>query len=202
MKKLIYILVFIIVAVVIMRSFRGDNDIKNYPSRGANIVAFGGSITVGVGSTKGNDFVSLLSDKLGEPIKNLGVSGDTTQKGLARIDEVLESDPKMVLVSLGGNDYLRRVSKEDMFSNLSNIIELIQEQGAVVVILGMRGGVLRDNYKDDFKNLSIKYSTAYVPNILDGLLGHKNFMYDAIHPNDSGHAMIADKIYPIIKDLI
>ncbi|MGB2580416.1 MAG: arylesterase, partial [Minisyncoccia bacterium] len=51
--------------------FRNEN-ITNYPSKGTDIIAFGDSLVVGVGSTNANDFVSLLSQKIGMPIINLG----------------------------------------------------------------------------------------------------------------------------------
>ena len=68
--------------------------------------------------------------------------------------------------------------------------------------MGVRGGVLRDNFKKDFENLAREQNTAYVPNVLDGLIGNSEFMYDAIHPNDKGYALIAAKIEPILKKLI
>lgn len=179
-----------------------SNVVKNYPSTGANIVAFGDSLVVGVGATEGKDFVTVLSNKIGEPIINLGKSGDTTAMAMTRLDKVLGNNPKIVLLLLGGNDYLRKVPKEETFSNLGTMIKAIQDQGAAVIVLGVRGGVISDNYKDDFESLSKEYSTAYVPDVLDGLLGHSDLMYDSIHPNDAGYQIIADKIFPVIKNLI
>src|SRR3989338_1957466 len=86
--------------------------ITNYPSSGTDIIAFGDSLVVGAGATSGNDFVSLLSQKIGQRIINLGVSGDTTANGLARVSEFDQYHPKVVLVLLGGNDHLRKVPIE------------------------------------------------------------------------------------------
>ena len=82
------------------------------------------------------------------------------------------------------------------------MIESIQNGGSIVILLGVRGGLLRDNYKDDFKALSTKYQTAYIPNILNGLIGNPDLMYDGIHPNDDGYKIVADRIYPVIKNLV
>jgi len=177
-------------------------DIKNYPSSGANIIAFGDSLVQGVGSTDGNDFVSLLSNQLGVPIENLGRGGDMTSTALTRLDDVLKRDPKIVLVLLGGNDYIRRISKEETFSNLGKMIEAIQNKGSVVILLGVRGGILRDNYEKDYRELSKEYQTAYVPNVLDDVIGKAGLMSDTIHPNNEGYKVIADRIYPVIRDLI
>lgn len=203
MKKILILGSILAIIILVYFLFSGSsNAIKNNPSSGANIVAFGDSLVVGVGSTEGNDFVSVLSSKIGEPIINLGKNGDTTEMALARLDEVLENDPKIVLLLLGGNDYLRQVPKEETFLNLGIIIEAIQKQGAMVVLLGVRAGVFRDNNEKEFEFLSKKYSTAYVPNVLNGLIGNSNLMYDSIHPNDAGYRIIADSVFQEIKGLI
>lgn len=179
-----------------------DSSITNYPSSGTSIVAFGDSLVAGYGATEGRDFVSVLSDRLGVPIVNLGHNGDTTQAALARVDAVLSADPKVVLLLLGGNDYLRRVPQEVTRENLGAIIEAIQSDGAVVLLLGVRGGVLRDGYSAMYESLAEDYGTAYVPDVLDGLLGNRTYMYDAVHPNDAGHAYIAQRVAPVLKRLI
>ena len=176
--------------------------VTNYPSEGNTIVAFGDSLVLGVGSTAGNDFVSVLSRNIGLPIENLGVSGNTTAQGLDRINDVLERDPDIVLLLLGGNDYLRQIPREMIRQNLGSIIIKLHEAGSIVVLLGVRGGVLRDNLREDFENLAREYNTAYVPNVLDGLIGKPEFMYDGIHPNDRGYALIAEKIDPILEELL
>lgn len=203
MKKVSIIAAGLVVLVTGYFLFFGtENKITNYPSSGTTIVAFGDSLVVGVGSTKDNDFVSKLSSKINAPIINLGKNGDTTNEALIRLDDVLESNPKIVLLLLGGNDYLRKTSKEETFSNLGLMIESIQQSGSIVILLGVRGGILKDEYKDDFKELSKKYGTAYVPNVLDGVFGHSDLMSDSIHPNDAGYEIIAEKIYPVLKELI
>lgn len=166
------------------------------------MVAFGDSLIEGVGATKGNDLVSQLSRKIGEPIINLGISGNTTAQGLARVDRIAEYKPKVVLVLLGGNDYLQKVSKAETFQNLDAVITKIQSMGAVVVLLGIQGGVFGDPYEAEFEKLARAKGTVYVPNVLDGLVGDSRYMSDAIHPNDAGYAKITDRIYPELKKVL
>lgn len=176
--------------------------VTNYPPEGTVIVAYGDSLVLGIGATSGNDFVSVLSRNIGVPIENLGVPGNTSELGLVRIDEVLKREPDIVLLLLGGNDYLLRLPRDETLQNLERIIMKLHEAGSIVVLLGVRGGVLRDNFKKDFKNLAKEHNTAFVPNVLDGLIGSSELMYDAIHPNDRGYALIAAKIEPILRELI
>ena len=203
--KWVFVTVGVIAVMLLAFYFLRDDSpehVTNYPPEGTVIVAYGDSLVGGVGATEGNDFVSILSRNIGVPIENLGVSGNTSELGLARIDEVILRDPDIVLLLLGGNDYLQRIPRDVTLQNLGNIITKLHEAGSIVVLLGVRGGVLRDNFKKDFENLAREQNTPYVPNVLDGLIGNSEFMYDAIHPNDKGYALIAAKIEPILKKLI
>jgi lysophospholipase L1-like esterase len=176
--------------------------VTNMSSSGTRIVAFGDSLVEGVGATEGNDFVHLLSVAIDKPIINLGSSGDTTRDALARIDSVLEQDPKIVLVLFGGNDYLQKIPEAETFANLEQIIQAIHESGSAVVLLGVRGGIFRDNFKEKFTALAEKHNTAYVSDVLDGLLGNRQLMADSVHPNDAGHRVIADRILPELEALL
>lgn len=194
------ILFALLVAAVVIGGYLmlRPEPVAQYPSSGTDIIAFGDSLVVGVGSTAGHDFVSLLSNRIGQPIVNLGHSGDTTGDGLARVGELDKYRPKVVLLLLGGNDYLKRVPIADTWKNLAALIENIQARGAVVLLLGIRGGLLNDRFDTEFEDLRDTYDTAYVSNVLEGLLGNKKYMSDEIHPNDAGYATIADRVYPVL----
>jgi acyl-CoA thioesterase I len=179
-----------------------DTDITNFPSAGTDIIAFGDSLVAGNGATEDNDFVSLLSRKIGRPIINLGVPGDTTADGLARLHELERYRPKVVLLLLGGNDHLKRVPVETTFQNLAKIIEHLHAKGAVVLLLGVKGSLLGDQFASEFEALEERYTTAYLPNVLEGLFGKEEFMADSIHPNDAGYEIIADRIYPLLLPLL
>lgn len=182
--------------------FFRNEPITNYPSSGTDIVAFGDSLVQGVGAGEGQDFVSLLSKRIGRPILNLGHSGDTTAAGLARIQELDAYKPKVVLLLLGGNDYLKKVPITETRKNLEAIIEHIQARGAVVLLLGVRGGLLHDRFDSEFEDLRDTYHTAFVPDVLDGLLGDSAYMADSVHPNAAGYKLIADKIYPVLMQVL
>ncbi len=176
--------------------------VTNYPSSGTDVIAFGDSLVAGSGAASGSDFVSLLSKKVGQPIVNLGVPGNTTAQGLARLSELDAYHPKVVLLLLGGNDHLARLPIEETFSNLGKIIENIQGRGSIVLLLGVRGNLLGDKFRPEFEKLQAKYKTAYVPDVLSGLFGNGKYMSDTIHPNDEGYAIIAERIYPVLSKLL
>src|SRR3990167_10233446 len=87
-------------------------------------------------------------------------------------------NPKVVMLLLGGNDFLKRVPKHEMLSNLEQIITAIQNKGAVVILLGVRGGLITDSYESDLRSLAEKTGSAYVSNVLKGLIGSPKYMDD------------------------
>ena len=194
MKYGLFIIIGIVLVGGFLLFFSGSSAVTNVPSNGTSIIAFGDSLVEGVGASRGNDFVSVVSERVGEPILNLGRRGDTTRDALARIDEVLAQDPKVVLVLIGGNDYLQRIPEAETFANLEQIVVRIHESGSAVLLLGVRGGVLRDNFKSEFAGLVKKHNTAYISDVLAGLITNRDLMPDTIHPNDAGYLIIADRV--------
>ena len=55
-------------------------------------------------------------------VVNLGVSGDTTEQVLERLDEVIEKRPDTVVVMVGTNDLAWRRSVEQIVRNMESIL--------------------------------------------------------------------------------
>src|SRR5687768_6811544 len=105
--------------------------VTNLDSRGSSVIAFGDSLTSGYGASAGEDYPSRLSAMSGVPIVNAGRSGDTTESALARIeDDVLSGNPRIVIVGLGGNDFLSGMAVQSTEENLRTIVRRIQGTGA------------------------------------------------------------------------
>lgn len=202
LKTLLITLITLTMLATLWTLFSRSPKITNFPTAGTTIVAFGDSLTEGVGTTQENDYVSLLSQRMGEPIINMGVSGDTTGDGLERLDSVFPVDPKVVIVLLGGNDTLKRVPVETTYTNLDSIIKQITGKGIGVVLVGAPGGLYGGRYDDMYETLAKKHGVAFVPNILKGILSRPELMSDSIHPNDAGHVIIADRIEPLLRQVL
>lgn len=198
------VLVFIGLAVLAaLWSLRSGTPDAAKPTAGEQVIAFGDSLVEGVGASTGHDVVSLLSARVGVPIVNAGRSGDTTGRALARLDSaVLSRSPRVVIVVLGGNDVLRRVPHEESFANLGAIVGGIRSRGAAVILVGLSVGVVTDAYGKGYEDLARRTSSGLVPDVLAGILGHPDLMADQIHPNDRGYRMMADRIEPVLRDLL
>lgn len=177
--------------------------LTNIDSQGSAIVCFGDSITRGHGASPGMDYPSQLSKLLGRPVVNAGKDGDTTATALARIETVLlKTDPRLVIIELGGNDFLNSVRREITFHNLERIVKRCTDTGAMVVILHAKLGLFADPYRDGFASIADKHNALLVTNTLKGILGHPSRMYDQIHPNDVGYTLFAERVAAVVRPLL
>lgn len=171
------------------------------PSTDPVVVAFGDSITFGIGTSGGNDYVSRLSDRTDVPIINAGFPGDTTGSALARIDLILALDPQIVIVLLGGNDVLRNLPVQGRIDNITAIANQLRDAGAEVILVGLIRGSL-DPFNGELPRIAGQTDSALVPDVLEGIFGVPSLMADAIHPNNAGHAIIADRIEPALETVL
>src|SRR5512144_1819216 len=116
------------------------------------LVVFGDSLSAGYGLPAGQSFPDHMQrtlDKEGYSwqVKNLGISGDTTEGGVSRIDSAVRLKPAVVLLELGGNDGLRGLPLKVTRQNLEKMIVAFQQAGAKVVLAGM---TLPPNYGPDY----------------------------------------------------
>jgi|WetSurMetagenome_2_1015567.scaffolds.fasta_scaffold02806_4 acyl-CoA thioesterase I len=174
--------------------------IQNVHPTGENIICFGDSLTFGTGAAKGMDFPAQLSNMISRPVLNKGVPGDTTARALARLDrDVLSQSPRIVLITLGGNDLKNGVPKETVFQNLRNVIQSIQAKGALVILGGIDLPIWGRGYGEGYEQLCKETGALLILNIFDGIMGNMQLMSDSIHPNDAGYTKMAQKFYEALK---
>jgi lysophospholipase L1-like esterase len=176
---------------------------RTAPTSGSRVIAFGDSLVEGVGASRGHDLVWLLSTRTGTPIVNAGRRGDTTAAALARLDrDVLDRDPRVVIVVLGGNDLIRRVPREQTLENMSRIVERIRERGAGVILAPVSLGTIVDRNAEGYDEIARRTSSVLVPDILTGILGQNGMTSDPIHPNDRGYALMAARLEPALRSML
>ena len=179
------------------------------------ILALGDSLTAGYGLGPGDGFTDQLQDRFDKTygvgeivIINAGVSGDTTRGGLARLDWALADAPDMVMVALGGNDMLRGLEPAETLSNLSQILETLQQQNKPVLLAGMLAAAnLGQDYASEFDSiypqLAREYDVVFYPFFLDGVALNPDLnQTDGLHPNQKGVAIMVEKLWPYMEQLV
>jgi acyl-CoA thioesterase I len=174
------------------------------------IVAFGDSLTAGLGLTAAESYPSLMQKMLDADgykyeVVNAGVSGDTSAGGLRRIDWALEGDVRFLILELGANDLLRGQPVSEMKSNLRQIIERARKRGAVVLLAGMyaptnSGADYQREVQEAFQSLAREQQVTLIPFFLDRVAGVESLNQpDGIHPNAEGTRIVAETVYKALK---
>ena len=177
------------------------------------IVAFGDSLTAGLGVSAEQSYPALLTARLlaeGYPYRvvNAGVSGDTTAGGLRRVDWALRLRPEIVILELGINDALRGQDLASVRANLDQLVERFQSAGARVLIAGMRlppnyGARYGADFQRLYEDVARKRGAPLMPFFLDGVGGNPRLnQMDGIHPTAEGYRIIVDRLWPYLRPLL
>ncbi|MCK0095228.1 arylesterase [Yoonia sp. F2084L] len=184
------------------------------------IAALGDSLTAGYGLPQAQGFVPQLQAWLQDQganvtVMNAGVSGDTTAGGLSRVDWTLTPEVDAMIVSLGGNDYLRGLDPAVSRANLDGILAAGQEAGVEMLLVGLSVGTNYGlDYKQEFEGmyteLAAKYDVPLYADFAAGLRaaagmqdGMAEFLQDdGIHPNADGVSVIVAAMGPAVLDLV
>lgn len=150
---------------------------------GDTYIALGDSLTRGVGSAKGQGFVSLVGNKLEknktvERFQNLGVSGARIENLLSQLEqkEVIRSleHAKIITVTIGGNNLFNRGEVLKNFSeeaalktlktevpNLEKVFKIIREKNpdAVVLYMGLYNPFKQSPNGDAFDSIIQQWNT-------------------------------------------
>ncbi|WP_108682635.1 arylesterase [Methyloceanibacter sp. wino2] len=179
----------------------------------AVILAFGDSLTSGYGLPNDQAFPSQLESALRERghkvrVVNAGVSGDTTQAALRRLDWALDGDTDAVIVELGGNDALQGLPPDATEAALAEILEKLQEKNLPVLLAGMEaprnlGKEYVTAFGAIYPTLAERYNVSLYPFFLEGAALNADLMQkDGIHPNGKGVTVIVEKILPQVEALL
>lgn len=177
------------------------------------IVAIGDSLIAGYGLKPQHGFTSKLQGLLNDrgcsvQIVNSGISGDTTNGGLARIDWVLSDPYAGVILFLGYNDAFRAVPVESVRHNLTEIINKIQSRNLPILFFGAKaprnlGADYYEKFDSIYPELAAEYGLLFYPFFLDGVATNPSFnQKDGIHPNEAGVDLIISRILPYVGQLI
>ncbi|MDD5348211.1 MAG: GDSL-type esterase/lipase family protein [Candidatus Omnitrophica bacterium] len=173
--------------------------VANIDSPGTAVVCFGDSVTYGYGAEENGSYPAVLQSLTPVPVVNAGINGDTTREAVKRVDnDVLDRDPLLVVIEFGGNDLIARIPFEETIANVETMVQRCQAKGAMVAIADYSGPMILEDYNREFRSLSRKYQTIFIPRLMDGIIEKPSMRSDYIHPNANGYKLIAHRIFRAI----
>ena len=171
------------------------------------VLAFGDSVTYGTGANRGEDWPTLLAATSGWQIVNAGVPGDTAEAAKSRLPALLEEHrPRLVLIELGGNDFLHRRASSAIKQDLQSMIDEIRRSGAQPVLIGIPElsllAVLAHKPSDAsiYAEISEELSVPLVSSALSDVLVRPELCADQIHPNADGYRQMAHAIEAALRE--
>ncbi|WP_419806374.1 arylesterase [Terriglobus sp.] len=177
------------------------------------IACFGDSLTAGYGVDAADSYPSRLQgllDKAGYHYRvvNLGISGETTKDGLARVDRVLALHPAITVVEFGGNDGLRGLPVASSRANLDSIVDRLRSGGTSVAMAGITlppqfGQAYIQQFNQTYHLIAGKYSVPLYPFLLQDVWGVSgSIQQDGVHPTAQGCRQVAKNIFGFLQPLL
>lgn len=171
-------------------------------ARESNVLILGDSLTYGTGAAEGEDYATLLAQNTGWNIINAGVPGNKSSDGLARLPDLLAAHEAggqkidLLVVELGGNDFLKQVPEAETVRNLKAILAQAKAKGVQTVLLaipefspvGAAFGHLSDHPL--YASLAEETDTPLVQDVFSEVLGKNALKADPIHPNADGYRKV------------
>lgn len=175
---------------------------------GQVVLAFGDSVTFGTGASPGEDWPSLLAAQTGWQLINAGIPGDTAQAGKNRIGALLdEHAPVLVIIEIGGNDFLRKRSAQDVKEDIRTLLKSIKQSGAQVALVAVPElslisivvGKLSDS--PIYKELAHEEGVPIVSDVFSDVLSKPELCADKVHPNAKGYRQMADGLFARLSEI-
>ena len=177
------------------------------------ILAYGDSLTAGFGMPAGSAYPEQLQRKLDElgykyRVVNMGISGDTSSGGIARLQAGLARKPSIVVLELGANDGLRGVPVTQTKANLEEMVVAFRNIGATVIMAGMTlprnyGSAYVKSFENVFIDLAAKYRLPLIPFFLEGVAGQPRLtLPDFLHPNAEGYRVVVNIVMKTLSPLL
>ncbi len=129
------------------------------------LVCAGDSLTSGVKlGTDDDTYVACLRETLPGRVINAGVANDRTADVLARLDrDVLVHKPTVVLLFVGGNDYLGGTPRNLFADNMENAAARIVATGSKLVMVEVPTGIIWNPYAGIYRSVARRHGAILVP---------------------------------------
>ena len=164
---------------------------------GSTVLALGDSLTYGTGASPETSYPAVLAELTGWNVVNAGVPGDTSAQALARLPALLEEhQPRLVIVSIGGNDFLRKLPEADTRANVHAACQQAMDAGAQVLLVAVPRasvaaalGQMTDHalYAEVAQDLKLPLQRQGWGEVL----AQRDLRSDQVHANAKGYAQFA-----------
>ncbi|MDX1377093.1 MAG: GDSL-type esterase/lipase family protein [Burkholderiales bacterium] len=167
----------------------------------AVVLAFGDSLTHGTGASDAQSYPAQLETLIGRRVVRAGVPGEVSAAALARLPGALDAHaPKLLILCIGGNDFLRNLSKTAAAQNVRDMVRLARARGVDVVLLGTPEKGITVTPPGFYAEIAESFAIPYEGEVVGQVLRDSALKSDPIHPNAQGYRLIAERIAVLLRE--
>jgi len=166
----------------------------------AVVLAFGDSLTFGTGAADDESYPVQLEKLIQRRVVRAGVPGEVTSQALERLPAALdEHAPRLLLLCIGGNDFLRRLGNPQAERNVREMVKLARSRGVGVLLVGTPEPGFTVSPPAFYAGIAKEFRVPYEPSIIGEVLKDRALKADPIHPNARGYRLIAERLAEQLK---
>ncbi len=166
---------------------------------GRPIVVIGDSLSV-------HGWPRELASLVSVPVIDRSEGGINTIEGLAKLPQAISLRPQLVVIELGGHDYLEGRGRAATKANLERMIRDVRASGAEALLFEIPRGFVFDSFRCLERELArehdlelvtdgaIRQLVLFSPFTPLGSLTGRKLSDDGLHPNDAGHRFLAERV--------
>ena len=196
-----YIVIAIVITLIFFTLTKKDVPIQTLNQQDT-ILAFGDSLTYGYNAQHSQSYPATLSRLSGLKIINTGMLGETSEDGLKRLPELLETHSfKLMILCFGGNDIMQGISMATLKSNLKTMIQMAKEKNIEVLLISVPNlGLFGLSPLELYEEVADEENVPLLSGMLADILSQPSLKSDQIHPNALGYKQMGEKIYESLKE--
>ena len=166
----------------------------------AAVLAFGDSLTYGTGAAEADSYPAQLEKLIGRKVLREGVPGEVSARALERLPEALEEHrPALLLLCIGGNDFLRNLGKAQAAANVQAMVALARQRGIDVVLIGTPEMGLLVTPPAFYAEIAKQAGIPYEGKVIGEILRSSELKSDPIHPNARGYRLLAERLAALLQ---
>jgi len=166
----------------------------------AVLLAFGDSLTFGTGANEEESYPAQLARLTGRRVVREGNPGEVSAAGLERLPAALDEHlPKLLLLCHGGNDFLRRQSRQQAAANVRAMVRLAKSRGIEVLLIGTPEPGFTVSPPEFYAEIAKEFHIPYEGDVLAKILKDSSLKADQVHPNARGYRLMAERVFELLK---